>query len=133
MSAEEQLRPDKQLVQYLLGTLPENESEPLDALSIADDTFALRLLAIENDLVDSYVRGQLSGKNLDQFESFYLSTPTRREKLAFAKSFSQLEISRATSLTSAVRVPHNSVLPNTSPSKSFSLASIFSVPNLKIQ
>ena len=130
MSAEEQLHPDEQLVQYLLGTLPENESESLDALSIADDAFALRLSAIENDLVDSYVRGELSGKNLNQFESFYLSSPARREKLAFAKSLSQLEISRA----SAVRTPQNSsALPNTSPVKSFSFASIFSVPNLKMQ
>ena len=134
MSAEEQLRPDEHLIQYLLGTLPENEAEPLDALSIADDAFALRLSALENDLVDSYVRGELSGQNLNQFESFYLSSPARREKLAFAKSLSQLEISRATSLASAVRIPQSSsVLPNTSPAKSFSLASIFSVPNLTIQ
>src|SRR5258708_2841516 len=119
MSAEEQLRPDEQLVQYLLGTLPENESEPLDALSIVDDAFALRLAAVENDLVDSYVRGELSGETSERFESFYRDSPARREKLSFAKSLNQLAISHADSVASIAQARNNSpILPNTAPAKS---------------
>ena len=95
MSAEEQPRLDAQLVQYLLGTLPEEEAERLDALSVADDAFALRLLAIENDLIDAYARGELSGETLSQFKSFYGNTSVRSEKLAFAEALARVARSSA--------------------------------------
>lgn len=86
------LRPDKQtyddqvLIDYLLGSLPEAVGERLDELSVADDEFAWRLSAVENDLVDAYVRGELSGEILGRFETFYLSSPKRREKVTFAEA-----------------------------------------------
>jgi hypothetical protein len=78
---------EQMMVDYLLGRLPENENERLDELSIADDEFAEKLNAVENDLVDSYVRGELSGDVLDQFKSHYMQSSKRREKLAFAETF----------------------------------------------
>jgi hypothetical protein len=77
--ADEQL-----LVQYLLGALSEEEAERLDELSIADDEFAWRLRAAENDLVDAYVRGELSGQTLERFETAYVASPQRRQKVEFA-------------------------------------------------
>ena len=78
---------DRQLVRYLLGLLPENDAERLDEQSIVDDEFAARLRAVENDLVDAYVRGALEGELLERFESFYLASPRRRDKVAFARQF----------------------------------------------
>jgi hypothetical protein len=76
---------DEQLiVRYLLGDLSEQDAELLDELSIADDEFAGRLRAAENDLVDAYVRGELSGDSLRRFETSYLATPQRRQKVEFA-------------------------------------------------
>ena len=75
------------LVSFLLGSLPPGEAERLDELSVSDDAFALELSAAENDLVDAYVRGELSGKTEQQFRAAYLSTPKRREKLNFAETF----------------------------------------------
>ena len=72
--------------EYLLGRLPEKEAERLDELSIADDEFALRLTAVENDLVDAYVRGDLPSESRDRFRSFYLASPKRREKVRFAEA-----------------------------------------------
>lgn len=87
MPAEDDLRLDEGLMtRYLLGTLPENETERLDSLSVTDDDFALRLLAVENDLVDSYARGELSGETRRQFEAFYTSSAVRRQKVAFAQT-----------------------------------------------
>jgi hypothetical protein len=77
---------DQLLIRYLLGSLEEDETERLDELSIADDDFAWRLRAAENDMVDAYVRGELSGETLDRFRSSYLSSPTRREKVGFARA-----------------------------------------------
>ena len=78
---------DRQLVRYLLGLLPNNETELLDEQSIADDEMAARLRAVENDLVDAYVSGTLQGEFLERFESFYLASPRRRDKVKFARQF----------------------------------------------
>ncbi len=78
---------DEQLItDYLLGALPENETEQLDEMSLTDDDFADRLNAVENDLVDAYVRGELSEDTLARFESQYLASPKRREKVSFAQT-----------------------------------------------
>jgi len=76
-----------ELVQYLLGVLPPEETERLDEASIVDDDIAARLRRVEDDLVDSYVRGQLSGDTLAQFESHYLASRHRRERVEFARKF----------------------------------------------
>jgi hypothetical protein len=86
-SWDKQMYGDLLLTGYLLGTLSEEETERLDELSISDDEFAMRLSTAENDLVDSYVKGELSGETLEQFKSFYLSSPKRREKVRFAHTF----------------------------------------------
>ena len=86
---------DIQLVQYLLGKLPAEESERLDELSVTDDDFAWRLRETENDLVDAYVRSELSGKTLEEFRTFYLSSTKRRAKVAFAEGLLQFRASTA--------------------------------------
>jgi len=78
---------DQQLVQYLLGLLPSEDAERLDEASMVDDDVAARLRSVEDDLVDSYVRGALTGETLRRFESHYLSSPLRRERVAFAGRF----------------------------------------------
>jgi hypothetical protein len=77
---------DKTLRRYLFGALPPDDTERLDELSIASDDFAARLSAVENDLVDAYVQGELSGETLERFQASYLSSPQRREKVTFAQS-----------------------------------------------
>jgi len=78
---------DEELVRYVLGLLPDEARERLDEASIADDEVATRLRSAETDLVDCYVRGQLSGATLERFESYYLSSPRRREAVRLAASF----------------------------------------------
>lgn len=82
---------DELLTRYLLGSLPEEETERLDELSVADDEIAWRLQAVENDLVDRYVRGDMKGDTLDRFRSAYLASPARRKKIAFAKALDSVE------------------------------------------
>jgi hypothetical protein len=77
---------DRLLTQYLLRSLPEEETERLDELSVADDDFAARLTSAENDLVDAYVRRELPPEDADRFKSAYLSSPNRREKVQFAEA-----------------------------------------------
>jgi len=77
---------DERLVRYLVGALDDDEIERYDELSIADGEFAVRLQSAEDDLVDSYVRGELSGDTLDRFRAVYLPTPTGRDKVRFAEA-----------------------------------------------
>jgi len=77
---------DEHLARYLLGALPDDETERLDELSIADTSFADRLDAVEYDLVDSYVRGELSGDMLAHFKSRGRSSPAMRDKVKVAES-----------------------------------------------
>ncbi len=81
----EQERPEQILVDYLLGSLPEDETEKLDQLSIEDDEFSWRLAAAENDLVDAYVRGELPAATAELFQTHYLATARRRAKVRFAE------------------------------------------------
>jgi hypothetical protein len=104
--AEKQAPNDQELVDYLLGALSKDDCERLDELSVTDDSFASRLRAVENDLVDSYARGELSGSTLQRFRSFYLSSPKREEKTRFAEAFLALgekTLAETRSATSALQ------------------------------
>ena len=76
---------DDHLVRYLLGALPADEVERLDEQTFVDDELAERLRRVEDDLVDSYAAGTLTGERRQRFELFYLASPRRRSKAAFAK------------------------------------------------
>jgi hypothetical protein len=89
-SSDRQVFDDQLLIRYLLGALAEAETERLDELSIADEEFASRLKAVENDLVDAYANGELSGETLERFRSFYLASENRRERVRFAETFQVL-------------------------------------------
>ncbi len=78
---------DAVLLRYLLGSLPVDEAEPVEEASIVDEDLAERLNALEQDLVDSYLRGELQGPNLTKFQSWYLSSPFRLQKVQVAKAF----------------------------------------------
>src|SRR5262245_58458661 len=87
MSQSRESFPDDHLIRYLLGCLPEEEAERVDEESIVDDELAERLRLVEDDLVDAYASGTLTGERHERFESSYLASRRRRKKAAFAKSF----------------------------------------------
>jgi hypothetical protein len=78
---------DKQsTTEYLLGSLAEAENERFDELSFTNDEFSDYLKAVENDLIDAYLNDELSGVALEKFQTYYLASPLRREKVEFAKA-----------------------------------------------
>ena len=79
---------DQEITQYLLGSV--SETDELDELSVTDDEFAARLQALENDLVDAYVRGELSGKARENFDLHYLASPRRRAKVLIAQGLKEI-------------------------------------------
>ena len=86
---------DQEITRYLLGSLPGREAERLDKLSFTDDEFVDALSAVEAELVDAYVRGELTGAELEQFNTHYLASPLRRERVKFAEALRDFAEARA--------------------------------------
>jgi hypothetical protein len=72
---------------YLLGELTEADQAALEQELLLDRGQFDRVWAVENDLVDSYVRGEMSRADRERFEGHYLASPLHRERAAIAESF----------------------------------------------
>ncbi|MDQ3257528.1 MAG: zf-HC2 domain-containing protein [Acidobacteriota bacterium] len=94
------LNNEEMMVRYLLGELSEEEQSRLEDEYFARDDFFEQLLVIEDDLIDAYVRGELSANRRAQFEKHFLSLPQRRERVGFAS-----ELLRPVAQTSASTHP----------------------------
>lgn len=74
---------------YLLGDLSAEERTRVEDEYFADTDRFEELVGVENDLIDSYVRGTLSDSERRQFEEHYANLPERRARIDFAKALSQ--------------------------------------------
>ena len=75
---------DEQLKAYFLGKLPEPEAETLEVECASDDEIFERAQAVERELMDDYLRGNLSAADLHLYESNYLVTEARQKNLLIA-------------------------------------------------
>lgn len=73
-------------IRYLLGDLPEDERERLEKEYFADHETLQFLLSVEDDLIDAYVRGDLSPEQRKQFESYFLDSPSKQRRVEFART-----------------------------------------------
>lgn len=80
---------DEMIARYILGDLQDEQAERLDEMAVADPEFFERVGSVENDLVDRYVKGELKEAESAIFESHYLSSPLRREKVNLARAFQE--------------------------------------------
>jgi hypothetical protein len=74
------------MVRYILGQVSPEERAGFEERYQADEDLFEELVAAENDLIDAYARGELSGTDRLRFESRFLATPELRERVKFAKS-----------------------------------------------
>lgn len=70
--------------QYLLGQLSPAELSEFEERLLVDGAFYEELLIEEDELVDQYLCGDLSALEIDFFVNYFLCTPERQQKLAFA-------------------------------------------------
>jgi hypothetical protein len=78
---------DERIFSYLLGELPEEESERFDAECFAgedwpEQTKQIRL--VERDLIDAYLSGELTPEQRQHFEVNYLTNEVRLKRVATA-------------------------------------------------
>ncbi len=123
---------------YLLGALPEAETETCDELSFTDDAFVTKLQAVEDDLIDSYLQNELPGNEREQFQAYYLASPRRQEKVKFARSLQLFAERQVLAPTMAPTVSFASAEPVRQPISETtswweSLRNLFTLPNLTMQ
>jgi hypothetical protein len=79
------LQDDRRLRRYLLGELPDDERERLQAAYFADDALFARLLGVEDALVDAYVRGELTESERARFEQRFGLTGRQLDRVKVAR------------------------------------------------
>jgi hypothetical protein len=86
MNMVSDLNNEKLIAQYLLGELPEEEQVEIEDRAFEDKEYLASITAVENDLIDEYVRNELSESERRRFESRFLASAERRKRVAFAKA-----------------------------------------------
>jgi hypothetical protein len=71
---------------YLLGGLPPEQQEQMDEQLVGGEDLHLELQATADDLIHAYLTGELSGDDRGRFETHFLASPRRRERVAFVRS-----------------------------------------------
>ena len=71
---------------YLLGRIPEEEDAEVGARLLTDHQFYEELSIVEDELVDRYLGGTLSDSDRESFESHFVSSYERQQKIRFARA-----------------------------------------------
>lgn len=79
---------EQKIVGYLLGELSEDEQVEIEDRAFADEKVLQEILAVEQDLLDDYVSGDIPEEKRRQFETHFLASEERRKKVVFAKALS---------------------------------------------
>jgi len=78
--------PEQIATRYLLGELSEAEQAMLEEKYFTDERVFEQVLKSESELLDRYVRSELSAPARERFEQSYLNNPRRRERMRFAEA-----------------------------------------------
>ena len=81
---------------YLLGQMVEADLSQVEERLMSGSNLYEELSIIEDELIDQYVRAQLSESDRVDFEKYFLQSPEHQQKLRFARAFSKY-IDRAVS------------------------------------
>ena len=94
---------------YLLGDLPEQDLVAIEDAAFQDKQQQQLILEAESDLIDAYVRGDLTDRDRQLFEKRFLASAERRRKVAFARTFAVVapEIAPATAVGGPVETVHD--------------------------
>lgn len=76
---------EKLIAQYLLGELPEEQQVEIEDRAFSDQELMASITAVENDMIDEYVREQMPATDRRRFEARFLNSESRRRRIEFAK------------------------------------------------
>lgn len=81
---------EQNIRQYLLGELTEQEQLEIEDRAFADRGVLEEILAVEQDLIDDFVSGDIPEDKRPGFETHFLASTERRKKVAFAKALAKV-------------------------------------------
>ena len=96
------LNSEKLITRYLLGELPEEQQVEIEDFAFQDPEYLATITAVENDLIDEYVRGEMPETVRRKFEERFLGSAERRKRVEFAKALTQVTSEYALKEKSAV-------------------------------
>jgi hypothetical protein len=77
----------REIRDYFLGALPGERGEAIEQRFLNDDDFHLEVEIVEEELFDDYLQKKLSDPERRLFETYFLASPLRRQRLQFARAF----------------------------------------------
>ena len=78
--------PDAALKEYLLGGLTPGQREEIDERLLSEPEFHDEVRATGDDLIHAYLSDELARPDRERFESYFLASPRRQERVAFMRS-----------------------------------------------
>jgi methionine-rich copper-binding protein CopC len=75
---------DERIIAYLLEELPEEELEQFEDECFAQENWPAQVDLAEEDLIDAYLRDELTPEQRQRFERNYLTTEARQERVMLA-------------------------------------------------
>ncbi|HEY6402968.1 MAG TPA: hypothetical protein VI479_16235 [Blastocatellia bacterium] len=81
---------DQIIIRYLLNELSDDDQARFEEAYFSDGTLFEQVRALEEDLIDDYVKGGLSGDQRRRFESHYLASGQRRARIETARQVVEL-------------------------------------------
>src|SRR5262245_28272723 len=80
------LENEELIARYLLGELPEVQQTEIEDRAFSNREYRRQITAVENDLIDGYVRQELTATQRRRFEEQFLTSANRRQRVEFAKA-----------------------------------------------
>ncbi|HST21282.1 MAG TPA: hypothetical protein VLR90_09215 [Blastocatellia bacterium] len=75
---------DERIIAYLLEELPEDDLEQFEDECFAQESWPNQINLVEEDLIDSYLRDELTPERRQRFENNYLTTEARQGRVIMA-------------------------------------------------
>jgi len=72
---------DQRIIAYLLEELPEEELKQFEEECFEQESWPNQIIPVEEDLIDAYLRGELTQEQRQHFERNYLTTEARRQRV----------------------------------------------------
>lgn len=110
---QENINNETEIRRFLLGEMPEDVRGAFEEKFISDEDLFEQINVAEDELIESYIRATLSSDEKIKFERNFLSTDSRRRRVAFTRTMldklnKEKEIT-ATKKTETVSESHPSV------------------------
>lgn len=101
---------DALLREFLLGKVTDEVRERIEGLYVTDPRARERVFAVEQDLIEDYLEGALSGDDRELFVARFAQTAEQRRKLRIGKSIkdwamTEAKVAQTVPLAVPVRVP----------------------------